>query len=82
MVKLQTLMLLPAFVLLLTSCGIRDSAPSNYTKQWHEIPDAVPTSVRPSRYGNPDSYSVFGETYYVMDSADSFQQKGRRFLVR
>ena len=77
MVKLQRLLLLPAFVLLLSSCGIRDSAPLNYTKQWHEIPDAVPTSVSRSRYGNPDSYSVFDETYYVMDSADSFQQKGR-----
>ena len=64
-------------LLLLNACGaVKDSAPVNYTKQWHEIPDAVPVSVKPSRYGNPDSYTVMGETYYVMDSAEDFQQKG------
>ena len=63
--------------LMLSSCGeIKDSAPANYSKQWHEIPDAVPVSVKPSKYGNPDSYTVLGETYYVMASAEDFQQKG------
>lgn len=63
--------------LILTSCGeIRDSAPENYSRQWHEIPDAVPVAVEPSKYGNPDSYKVFGKTYYVKDSAQGFQQKG------
>ena len=62
---------------LLTSCGeIKDSAPVNYTKQWHEIPDAVPETVEPSRYGNPDSYEVFGETYYVKDVEDDYTEKG------
>lgn len=63
--------------LLLTSCGpVRDSAPANYTKQWHEIPDAVPISVQPSRYGNPASYQVFGKTYHVLETAHGFEQKG------
>ncbi len=63
--------------LLVSACaGIKDSAPSNYSKQWHEIPDAVPVSVKPSKYGNPDSYAVMGKTYYVMDSAEEFNQKG------
>jgi rare lipoprotein A len=62
---------------MLSSCGeVRDSAPKNYTKQWHEIPDAVPVSVQQSKYGNPDSYEVFGKTYYVKDSAQGFSQKG------
>ena len=62
---------------ILVSCGqIKDSAPVNYSKQWHEIPDAVPASVSPSKYGNPDNYEVFGKTYYVKDSAEGFQQKG------
>jgi len=62
---------------MLVSCGqIKDSAPVNYSKQWHEIPDAVPVSVAQSKYGNPDSYEVFGETYYVKDSAEGFRQKG------
>ena len=62
---------------MLTSCsGVKDSAPKNYTKQWDEIPDAVPVAVKPSKYGNPDSYEVFGETYYVKDTAQGFHQKG------
>lgn len=65
------------FPLILSSCGaVKDSAPANYSKQWHEIPDAIPVSVKPSKYGNPDNYTVFGETYYVMESAGDFQQKG------
>ena len=64
-------------MLLISSCGeIKDSAPANYSKQWHEIPDAIPQTVEPSKYGNPDNYNVFGKTYYVMDSADGFEQKG------
>lgn len=64
-------------VLLLTSCaGIQDGPPANYTKQWHEIPDAVPQAVRPSKYGNPDSYEVFGKKYYVMDKSEGFSQQG------
>lgn len=63
--------------LILSSCGaIKDSAPANYSKRWNEIPDAVPVSVKPAKYGNPDSYTVMGETYYVMESAEGFQQKG------
>lgn len=61
----------------ISSCAsVRDGAPANYTKQWYEIPDAVPTPVTPSKYGNPDSYEVMGETYYVMDVKDEFEQKG------
>jgi len=64
-------------VALLVSCsGVKDSAPVNYSKKWDEIPDAVPTAVKPGRYGNPGSYEVFGKTYYVKDSAAGFQQKG------
>jgi len=40
------------------------------------IPDAVPQDVPRSRYGNPDSYEVFGETYQVMGSADGHQERG------
>lgn len=40
------------------------------------IPDAVPRVEPPSRYGNPDSYVVFGERYHVLDSADGFRQRG------
>ncbi|NOQ88365.1 MAG: septal ring lytic transglycosylase RlpA family protein [Gammaproteobacteria bacterium] len=76
MSALQNLSVL-VFVFWLTSCGqVKDSAPANYSKQWDEIPDAVPVSVKPSKYGNPNSYEVFGKTYYVKDSAAGYQQKG------
>lgn len=66
-----------ALVSWLSSCGqVKDSAPANYSKQWHEIPDAVPVPVTRSKYGNPNSYKEFGKTYYVKDSAVGFQQKG------
>lgn len=66
-----------SLIVILVSCGqIKDSAPVNYSKQWHEIPDAVPASVTRSKYGNPGSYEVFGKRYYVKDSAEGFQQKG------
>ncbi len=66
-----------SIAVMLSSCaGIQDSAPHNYSKQWDEIPDAVPVPVKPSRYGNPDSYEVFGVTYHVNPSSDGFAQKG------
>ena len=66
-------------VSLLSACGIyevKDSAPSNYTKKWDEISDAVPVDVTPSKYGNPETYEVFGKRYYPVDSADGFSEKG------
>jgi len=66
-----------SLLVMLTACGeIKDGPSPNYTKKWHEIPDAKVTSVTRSRYGNPASYEVFGKTYYVRDSAVGFQQKG------
>jgi len=76
MIVLKSLFVI-IFTLWLTSCGqVKDSAPTNYSKQWDEIPDAVPVPVTPSKYGNPGSYKVLGKTYYVKDSAVGFQQKG------
>ncbi|KAF0280844.1 septal ring lytic transglycosylase RlpA family protein [Spiribacter aquaticus] len=40
------------------------------------IPDAVPQSVPASRYGNPEQYEVFGQTYRVMDSAAGHRERG------
>ena len=52
------------------SSSVKDSAPANYGKKWDEIPDAVPRDEAKSKYGNPDSYEVFGKRYYVMDSSE------------
>lgn len=56
--------------------GSQDGAPDKYTKKWDEIPDAVPREEAKSKYGNPDSYEVFGKRYYVLDSSKGFKQKG------
>lgn len=63
---------------LISSCSssVRDGAPDKYAKNWDEIPDAVPKDEAKSKYGNPDSYKVFGKRYYVMDSSEGFKQKG------
>lgn len=41
-----------------------------------QVPNAVPRKAPRSRYGNPDSYEIFGRTYSVMKSAEGFTQKG------
>jgi rare lipoprotein A len=60
----------------LSACSVKDSAPQGYSKNWNEIPDAVPADEAKSKYGNPDSYEVLGKRYYVMDSSEGFRQKG------
>jgi rare lipoprotein A len=60
----------------LTACSVKDGPPVNYSKQWDEIPDAVPKEEARSKYGNPDSYEVFGKRYFVMESGEGFKQKG------
>lgn len=37
---------------------------------------AVPKAEPRSKYGNPDTYEVWGKTYHVMKSAGAFKQEG------
>jgi len=60
----------------LASCAIKDGAPESYTRDWRTIEDAVPQNEPFSRYGNPDSYQVFGKNYQVMPSNTGFSEKG------
>ncbi len=39
-------------------------------------PDAVPRIEPRSRYGNPNSYVVFGKRYYVLPTSAGFNEKG------
>mgnify|MGYP005841425335 CR=1 FL=1 len=41
-----------------------------------DIPDAVPRSEPPSRYGNPERYTVFGRTYRTLERADGYRERG------
>ncbi len=40
------------------------------------VPDAVPREEARSRYGNPDTYEVFGKTYRVLASANGYKERG------
>lgn len=40
------------------------------------IPDAVPRDEPLSQYGNPESYTVYGETYQVLPTAQGYNERG------
>jgi len=77
--KLGTIMLLGS---LLFGCSTqppdildRDRAPDGSPDVSH-VPDAVPKAEPLSRYGNPESYVVFGKRYKVMQSSKGFVERG------
>ncbi|MCG6934785.1 MAG: septal ring lytic transglycosylase RlpA family protein [Proteobacteria bacterium] len=41
-----------------------------------QVPDAVPRNEPLSKYGNPDSYTVYGRRYTVLNSADGYSERG------
>ncbi len=41
-----------------------------------QLPEPVPKNEPRSRYGNPDTYSVWGKTYRVLPSAEGYQAEG------
>lgn len=64
-------------ILLLAACASTpDGAPPPGSFDPDDIEDAVPRVEPRSRSGNPDSYTVFGETYHVMDSATGYHERG------
>lgn len=82
MVKLTGKLLLAVFCAGLSACGgssyifeEQDSAPSEQ-RDLSNVPDAVPREEPRSRYGNPDSYEVFGKRYHVMASSEGYVEKG------
>ncbi len=52
-----------------------DSAPEN-PQNHPQFSEPTPHPLPESRYGNPDSYTVFGKTYYVLDSAAGYDKTG------
>lgn len=52
-----------------------DAAPDT-PADMSSVPDAVPRNEPKSRYGNPESYEVFGKRYYVLKSSAGFRQRG------
>lgn len=62
--------------ILLTSCAVMDGAPEGFNPDPTKIRNAQPANEPLSRYGNPPSYTVNGETYYVLKSSEGFVQRG------
>ena len=53
----------------------KDSAPQG-VRDWANIPDAKPKWEPRARYGNHSPYEVFGKTYYVLQTAEGYQETG------
>jgi rare lipoprotein A len=53
-----------------------DGPPAHTPGDLVRQPDPVPRKEPRSRYGNPSSYTVFGKTYRVMDSASGYRATG------
>lgn len=71
--------LAPLALLLLSGCGLvveRDRGPSAGSVDVSAVPDAVPKDEPRSKYGNPESYEVFGKRYNVMQDAHGYRERG------
>jgi len=66
---------------LLHACGSLPTEPADGPPKRavdvSSVPEPVPRQEPRSRYGNPDSYEVFGETYHVMESSEGYRERGR-----
>jgi len=63
---------------LLGACSgstVKDSGPDRDIDVSH-IPDAKPRHASRSRYGNPDSYVVYGVRYHVMKNSKGYRERG------
>ncbi len=54
---------------------IRDGAPTGQI-DLDAIPDAIPRVEPLSRYGNPESYEVFGKRYYTLKTSQGHVERG------
>ena len=76
---------LAAALLVISSCIVAcsnlkttvqtDDAPDN-PRDVSDVPNAVPRNEPLSRYGNPESYKVYGKTYYTLPSSKDYQERG------
>ncbi len=68
-------LLLPACLMAACSTLEKDRAPKGEI-DISSIPDAVPKMEQRSKYGNPDSYEVNGQRYYVLDNSRGYFERG------
>ncbi|MDA1074098.1 MAG: septal ring lytic transglycosylase RlpA family protein [Proteobacteria bacterium] len=55
---------------------VKDGPPGEAREDLAHLPDPVPKQEPRSRYGNPEMYSVFGQTYRLLNSADGYSVEG------
>lgn len=70
---------LPAVLIVCGGCSLvmqRDGGPAPGSVATAQVPDAVPRVEPRSRYGNPESYVVFGKRYFVMKDGTGYVEKG------
>ena len=75
---IKSLFIILWLTLFLTGCGlseIQDGPPAR-SIDVSKIPDAKPKNLPLSRRGNPSSYVVFGQRYYVLKSAKDYHVRG------
>ena len=68
-----------AIASILAGCGISPEVSDGFPDEVpdvSQIPDAVPKAEPRSRYGNPPSYLVFGQRYYVMGTSEGYVERG------
>lgn len=78
-VLLLSLLVLPGCSLLRRGPEATSKPPAGVPKPPRDlasIPDAVPRAEPRSRYGNPETYEVFGKKYRVMKSARGHVERG------
>lgn len=63
-------------MLMFTSCATMDGPPDSSDFKPEKIRKVIPANEPLSRYGNPDTYEVMGQTYQVMKSSRGFVQRG------
>ena len=54
----------------------QDSAPLNPPAGLASLPDQVPRTEAPSKYGNKSPYQVNGKTYYVLQNVQHYRESG------
>lgn len=78
---LTRLLFVLGLIMLLAACAGRSVPPSGdgppkQAPDLSGLKDPIPRSEPLSRYGNPASYEVFGQTYHTMDSAKGYVERG------
>jgi rare lipoprotein A len=70
-----------ATLVLASGCSLikieqRDRGPAAGSVDVSGVGDAVPRDEPKSKYGNPESYEVFGKRYHVMKDARGYRERG------